>query len=181
MNHSEISKKKLALWLILMMLVVIIVTTVTTAVKKYEAEKPARELKHYSELVNERCDSNFSIINNTFGDDCFWGFQDVGYEIKCELDPDEKIDETYLLQNGWHCTKFPDELIQEGVLGKTSFTKEMYNANYQYQSYWKYIDIETERHGKRAFNGQEIYRSSHYLIVLCVPSWNVLYYIEESI
>jgi len=44
------------------------------------------------------------------------------------LDFPDEVAETYLLQNEWQCSTFPEKFIEEGVLGRTAFTKEMYDT-----------------------------------------------------
>lgn len=180
MNSQKLNKK----WTFLAMLLVLLMAAslfVVFMYRKYKAEEPARTLKYYSQVVNENCNSNFHIVDITFGEDCFWGFQDVTYELKCKLDDADEVTETYLLQTGWQCSTFPEAFIEEDVLGRTAFTKEMYNTNLRQQSYWKYIDREAKRHGKRIFTEQAIYKSSDYAVALYVPSVNVLYYLQENI
>lgn len=181
MNPPKASKKRLTCLVVLPLLLIAALVFVMMTNRKFETANPARTLKHYSQLVNERCHSNFPIADITYGDDCFWGFQDIRYELKFKLNPVEKVSDTSLLQSGWQYSAFPEAFVEEGILGRTAFTEEMYNASFQQPSYWIYIDKEVEQHGKRLLTDQAVYRSSHYLAALYLPSENVLYYLENSI
>lgn len=181
MNPPKASKKRLTFLVVLPLLLIIASIFVIITNRKFETASPARTLKHYSQLVNERCHSNFPIVDIIYGDDCFWGFQDIRYELKCKLNSVEKVTDTSLLQDGWQCSTFPEEFVEEGILGRTTFTEEMYAANLQQQSYWIYIDREVEQHGKMLHSSHVVYQSSHYLVALYLPNENVLYYLENSI
>jgi len=181
MTHSKISKRRLTFLVGLPLLLIAAFLLIIMTNSKFETERPARTLEHDSQLVNERCHSQFPIVDITYGEDCFWGFQDIGYELKCKLNPAQKVTDTSLLQSGWQCSAFPEAFVEEGVLGRTTFTEEMYNASLQQPSYWIYIDKEVEQYGKRHLRDQAVYRSGHYLVALYLPNENVLYYLEKSI
>lgn len=159
--------------------VVVVALAFTIVNETHEARKKQQSPKHYIQLINERCNSNFSIANVTFGDNCFWGFQDIGYEFKCDLIDGQEVNESRLLQSGWHYSIFPEELVEQGVLGKTAFTSEMVRANSSCLSYWKYADMASDQ--ERASDEGTVYRSSHYMIALYLPDEDLLYYLEESI
>lgn len=76
------------------------------------------------------------------------GFQDIGYEIKCELNNPVNELEASLAQKGWNCSLFPEEMTRE-ILSNTDFRREMYQLNSSKKSYWLYLDVDALQHGKK--------------------------------
>lgn len=55
------------------------------------------------------CQATFDVASIEFGENSFWVFQDIGYEIKCKLNNPVNELEDRLVQEGWNCSPFPEE------------------------------------------------------------------------
>lgn len=174
-------RKGVSKLIVAILLLMILMIYIVTSVELYKAGEPERERQHYNQLINERCQATFDVASIEFGKDCSWVFQDIGYEIKCELNNPVNELEASLAQKGWNCSLFPEAMTRE-ILSNTDFRREMYQLNSSKKSYWLYLDVDALQHGKKddrisAFQ----YSTPHYLVALYIPEDNVLYYLEYSI
>lgn len=174
-------RKGVSKLIVAILLLMILMIYIVTSVELYKAGEPERVRQHYNQLINERCQATFDVASIEFGENSFWVFQDIGYEIKCKLNNPVNELEDRLVQEGWNCSPFPEEMVKE-ILSDTAFRKEMYQLNNSTKSYWLYLDVDALRNGKKddrmsAFQ----YRTPHYLVALYIPEDNVLYYLEYSI
>lgn len=78
-------RKGVSKLIVAILLLMILMIYIVTSVELYKAGEPERERQHYNQLINERCQATFDVASIEFGKDCSWVFQDIGYEIKCEL------------------------------------------------------------------------------------------------
>ena len=184
LNNKEESMEKrkgVSKLIVSILLLMILMIYIVTSVELYKAGEPERARQYYNQLINESCQATFDVASIEFGKDCSWAFQDIGYEIKCELNNPVNELEASLAQKGWNCSLFPEEMTRE-ILSNTDFRREMYQLNSSKKSYWLYLDVDALQHGKKddrisAFQ----YSTPHYLVALYIPEDNVLYYLEYSI
>lgn len=184
LNNKEESMEKrkgVSKLIVAILLLMILMIYIVTSVELYKAGEPERAKQYYNQLINESCQATFDVASIEFGKDCSWVFQDIGYEIKCELNNPVNELEASLAQKGWNCSLFPGEMTRE-ILSNTDFRREMYQLNSSKKSYWLYLDVDALQHGKKddqisAFQ----YSTPHYLVALYIPEDNVLYYLEYSI
>ena len=121
-------RKGVSKLIVAILLLMILMIYIVTSVELYKAGEPERERQHYNQLINERCQATFDVASIEFGKDCSWVFQDIGYEIKCELNNPVNELEASLAQKGWNCSLFPEEMTRE-ILSNTDFRREMYQLN----------------------------------------------------
>lgn len=173
-------RKGVSKLIVSILLLMILMIYIVTSIELYKAGEPERARQYYNQLINERCQATFDVASIEFGKDCSWVFQDIGYEIKCELNNPVNELEASLAQKGWNCSLFPEEMTRE-ILSNTDFRREMYQLNSSKKSYWLYLDVDALQHGKKddrisAFQ----YRTPHYLVALYIPEDNVLYYLMST-
>lgn len=78
-------RKGVSKLIVAILLLMILMIYIVTSVELYKAGEPERARQYYNQLINERCQATFDVASIEFGKDCSWVFQDIGYEIKCEL------------------------------------------------------------------------------------------------
>lgn len=106
-------RKGVSKLIVSILLLMILMIYIVTSIELYKAGEPERARQYYNQLMNERCQATFDVASIEFGKDCSWVFQDIGYEIKCELNNPVNELEASLAQKGWNCSLFPEEMTRE--------------------------------------------------------------------